>query len=796
MSKRRISGNTDSVLYQNSAKKGKFTMSHKQNSVIKLDLHIHSKASEYKENSNIVAQSTKENISNLLSKLNEHKVALFSITDHNRFDSNLYEAIIQALNVPNNAYPFVKAILAGIEFDVKLEEDMEKCHIIAIFNAKDDSIKLKHIESVINKKLLTEKDAAYSKNEFEDVLKEIGLDTILIASQSKDIHNHNGKHNALSDSVTNVEEIIKVGYINALEFQKPKVEGILINNLTNLSLPISLFSGSDCHDWNHYPYHDATNQNKEFHHSKAKILPTFKGLLMAVTSPETRFNCRDNLNKTFFDGIHFGDKVIPIVNGVNAIIGENGSGKTTLLKLINGKTNDSYVKKLITENNLKVVSDIESAKIKYIQQGDIIKKFNDQTLFKAEEGNNFIELDNSPFIKAYTDYAKKLKEVISDTINRERVINGLSKNTITYDESMQDKCYYIDVTCQKGFEDVNNPHTQPLKDINDLILKIEELSKQEYFQVYIKQLEFLRNELNTIKTSIDSKNEIVAFESNVKNIMHGCIKDYSRKIKQNSTSKDQEIQEYNLKKHSFIDSIIEAIKLLSKNSNWPTTPSAISGVSINPKSGFNFNREARYNDVSMVENFYAKMFINQYSSSDKLKDISTNDKFKEAIRNCTSISDIEGKWKENLDKFISESIKTVDYITDGSNQQIGNTLGEMSLSYYKYFTQDSDNWNVLIVDQPEDNISNNNISTNLISYFNHIRSEKQLIFVTHNPLLVVNLDADNVIFIKNNKGVLTTEQGCLEYEDDQTNILEIIANNMDGGKETIEKRLKVYGKNN
>ena len=120
----------------------------------------------------------------------------------------------------------------------------------------------------------------------------------------------------------------------------------------------------------------------------------------------------------------------------------------------------------------------------------------------------------------------------------------------------------------------------------------------------------------------------------------------------------------------------------------------------------------------------------------------------------------------------------------------------MSLSYYKYFTQDSDNWNVLIVDQPEDNISNNNISTNLISYFSHIRSEKQLIFVTHNPLLVVNLDVDNVIFVRNNKGNLTINQGCLEYEDEQTNILEIIANNMDGGKETIEKRLKVYGKNN
>lgn len=771
-------------------------MSHTQNSVIKLDLHIHSRASEYKESSNIVADSTKENISTLLSKLNEHEVTLFSITDHNRFDAKLYEAFIQLVNTPNNPYPFVKGILAGIEFDVKFEKDMEKCHIITIFNTKNDSSKLNHIESVINSNLLTDKDASYSKDDFEAILKAIGLDTILIASQSKGIDNSNVKHNALSDAVTNIAEIIKVGYINALEFQKPKVEGILINNLNQLSLPISLFSGSDCHDWNHYPYHDAVNQNREFHHSKAKILPTFKGLLMAVTSPETRFNCRDNLNMAFFDGIYFGDKVVPIVNGINAIIGENGSGKTTLLELINRKTNVSHIKTLIAKNNLKIVSDIETEKIKYIQQGDIINKFHSKTLFKAQEGNNFSELDNSAFINAYTEYASNLKEAINNTINRERSINALSKYAITYNESMQDKCYYVDVLCQKGFENINNPHTQPLKEINGLITKIEELSKQTYFLGYSEPFKLILDELNTIKVSIDFKNKIMAYETNVKNVMQGCIKDYSRKIKLNSTSKDQEIQEYNIKKQSFIDTIIEAIKLSSNISNWPAAPSVICGVSKNAKSGFNFNRQAQYNNISMVENFYAKMFVNQYSNIDKLKDINTSEKFKEAIRYCNLISDIEEKWNDNFGKFISESIKTDDYITDGSNQQIGNTLGEMSLSYYKYFTQDGNNWSVLIVDQPEDNISNNNISTKLISYFKNIRCEKQLIFVTHNPLLVVNLDVDNIIFVKNNKDILTTEHGCLEYEDEQTNILEIVANNMDGGKETIEKRLKVYGKSN
>lgn len=61
---------------------------------------------------------------------------------------------------------------------------------------------------------------------------------------------------------------------------------------------------------------------------------------------------------------------------------------------------------------------------------------------------------------------------------------------------------------------------------------------------------------------------------------------------------------------------------------------------------------------------------------------------------------------------------------------------------------------------------------------------------------MVNLDVDNVIYIQNRDGELSIKSGYLEYEDEETNILDIIAQNMDGGMECIEKRLKVYGKNN
>jgi len=771
-------------------------MEQKHNSVIKIDLHIHSKASEYKENAGIVENSDISNISVLLSKLNTHQVSLFAITDHNRFDVELYKKFKSVLSQKNNPYPNVKNILPGIEFDVTLDNTMEKCHIIAIFNAKDDTEKLNQIKISLEPDLLKNKEASYSKEIFEAILKKIGLDVILIASQRKDINNHNGKHNSVSDSLIDVEEIIKVGYIDALEFQKPKVEGILINNLRALPFTFPLLSGSDCHDWECYPYHDSNNQNKDFHHSKAKILPTFKGLLMAITSPETRFNSRDNTNKSFLAGINLGKQKVELVNGINTIIGENGSGKTTLLELINGKTTAGHIKIIIATNDIQLINTIHPNKMKYIKQGQIIENFNKGTLFvSTDQENNFKDIDHTDFIRMYSQYAIELKKNIELNIEKKQKLENLSQYSIAFDANLENNNYYINVICPNNFTDIENPHKEPLKEIEELITKISTLNKKAYYKNYNSHLNNILTELQKIKIDIENKSKIIEYEIQVKNIMHSCIQDYSRDTNRSSTSEDQEIRDYKQKRQTFIDNLIDTIKISIKEINYPNEPSIIKGVSKNIKQGFCFNKEAPYNNVSMLNNFYTKMFLKDYRTLEEVKKIDTYDKFQTAIMNCSSVGDINTKWDYNFQKFKDESIKPNEYITDADNQQIGSTLGEMSLSYYKFFTQDNDDWNILIVDQPEDNISNNNINHKLISYFQDIRNKKQIIFVTHNPLLVVNLDADNIIFVKKEKDILSITDGCLEYEDDKTKILELIAENMDGGKETIERRLKIYGKN-
>ena len=100
---------------------------------------------------------------------------------------------------------------------------------------------------------------------------------------------------------------------------------------------------------------------------------------------------------------------------------------------------------------------------------------------------------------------------------------------------------------------------------------------------------------------------------------------------------------------------------------------------------------------------------------------------------------------------------------------------------------------VVAIDQPEDDISPKRINDFLIKYLSGIRDKKQILIVTHNPLLVVNLDVDNVIYLNKVNNNISMYYGALEYEkENEYSILDLIKNNLDGGYKAIEGRIKKY----
>ena len=764
------------------------------NETIKFDLHIHSSESAYKENSDIVKYSDINHIDTLLDKLNESGVALFSITDHNRFNVPLYEALDQRMM--SGSHPNVKGLLAGVEFDVCMEDGKSKCHIITIFNAQNNPDNYKKIYQAIEGDKLTKPEEYYDKNRFESIIKRVNLDVILIASQRESLDRKQSTHNSLSGSINSPYEVIEAGYISALEFQKTSVEGILLDNLKRMDLSVALFAGSDCHEWEAYPKHDHKNGIADFRHSTARMLPTFKGLLMAVTSPHHRFGSAHNLNKTYFEEIIVNGNVIPLANGINAIIGENGSGKTTLISTIIGGKKEKYIKDLIKRNAIEVHPiSFDHGEIRAITQGEIIKKFNERMLF-ADNDTSFKSVDTEDFVSRYKAYAEELYSTIQKQIKAKTAIDSLKKNALEYYDDNDKASYYITVDVENGFSDIVNKHHDEAEQLRKIIDSLTSLKTTEYYITYQNNLMEAINILESIYESIKLNSDKKALEIKIKNIIHEAINNYSVEIGEVSSSHDKEVANYNKQRKKFINTIVESVRHSTEDIQFPDEVTPMSGESIELKNGFKFTKETAYNGKNMADDFLETMFVQEYRSLKRIQTIHSLEMLSDAVKNCGSIDRIKEQWEANLDKFIKSSILQTGYVLNADNNKIGGTLGEISLTYYKFILHDENAWSILIVDQPEDNISNNNISGELVKLLSSMRNSKQIVFVTHNPLLVVNLDVDNVIFVENNDGELKTTYGCLEYGDDECDILDIVARHMDGGRKAIEKRLKVYGKGN
>lgn len=763
---------------------------------INIDLHIHTKASEYKEEDGLVDNSTFANIDVLLGKLDDakHQISMFSFTDHNRFDPEIYKNTRQ--KIEQGSYTYVKKLLAGVEFDVLLEEGKEPCHIITIFNDKSDS-DLNKIKSSIEAKLLTNKEAYYSKSDYEDIIRKIGLETILIVCQRKSLDRNDGGHRSLSDSTSNPFDYLKYGYFDAMEFQKPGVEGILLNNLSPLDINTSLILGSDCHDWSVYPKHDSSVPEKDYSSSNIRSLPSFKGLLLALTSPKTRFKRKKNVPKVI-SYLFVNGKKIDLSAGLNAIIGENGGGKTLLLSALQEK-NTNYYKRLITENNIAYDKYLDTGKTLKIGQGEITKNSYENNSIFGKDISYFKDIDHTNFDEKIDSYSTSILRKIKSNIAESELYKKLEANKFVYDDKLEKgSTFYVTIHQIENFEKIDNIHSERAKKLKGLINTVESEMNLDYYEKEDKdKFVVILNRLREIYNKIDLKNTRVNTEIEVKNSIVNKIDAYLTTISNKTTTEAHLISNYKSQKVNLKHAMLNYIKHKIENSKFivQNFPKKIAGKSENLLKGFNFSRIAMYNENDLEQLFYQKLFVSNYQSQAKLMDIKTYQELINAIDGVTQKEMIDTGWMKNLNTFKTQVKKYQEKIFEVSKgTEIGNTLGEMSLVYYKFKLHNHSEWDVMVIDQPEDNISTPKIKKDLISLLDNIRDKKQVIFVTHNPLLVVNLDVDNVIYVEKEGNKISVVSGCLENEDE--NILGIIAEKMDGGLDTIEKRLKYYGKRN
>lgn len=111
-----------------------------------------------------------------------------------------------------------------------------------------------------------------------------------------------------------------------------------------------------------------------------------------------------------------------------------------------------------------------------------------------------------------------------------------------------------------------------------------------------------------------------------------------------------------------------------------------------------------------------------------------------------------------------------------------------------YLAMDTEDSRPLIVDQPEENLDNESIYSLLSVYFRKAKQRRQVIIITHNPNLVVNTDAEQVIIAtaSRTKGVFPEfnyHGGALE---DVSGVRKRVCSILEGGERAFLEREKRY----
>ena len=154
-------------------------------------------------------------------------------------------------------------------------------------------------------------------------------------------------------------------------------------------------------------------------------------------------------------------------------------------------------------------------------------------------------------------------------------------------------------------------------------------------------------------------------------------------------------------------------------------------------------------------------------------------------------------FRNALLELIEEDLKPKNAIIyQGMDKYAEMSSGLDAKIYFDLLSYETSRDGIYIIDQPEDNISQSAIRDYLLDRFKTMGENRQVIMVTHNPQFVVNLDVDNLIFLSKTDGTLKVQSGALEYTCEDYSVLDIVAQNIDGGLDSIKKRWKRYEKNN
>jgi len=153
----------------------------------------------------------------------------------------------------------------------------------------------------------------------------------------------------------------------------------------------------------------------------------------------------------------------------------------------------------------------------------------------------------------------------------------------------------------------------------------------------------------------------------------------------------------------------------------------------------------------------------------------------------TSTAIFRQYFEENLELFLLYHVPNRFCINYRGKPLREHSLGQRASALMLFILSQKEH-EVIIIDQPEDDLDNQTMYQDVIKLVKTLKSDTQFIFATHNPNLPVLGDAEMVVSCLYTGDAVTTHAGSIDDKLVQEKIVTI----MEGGQEAFERRKEIY----
>ncbi len=170
-----------------------------------------------------------------------------------------------------------------------------------------------------------------------------------------------------------------------------------------------------------------------------------------------------------------------------------------------------------------------------------------------------------------------------------------------------------------------------------------------------------------------------------------------------------------------------------------------------------------------------------------LNETTTSTRVSDILSGGIQFNSFKNRFDENIGTFLTYRVPDYFEIFYKEKPLIEHSLGQRASALIIFLLSLKEN-DIIIIDQPEDDLDNQTIYDDVIRVLRDLKTKIQFIFATHNPNIPVLGDCEQIVSCHYENKKISTFIGSI----DDINIRKHIVTIMEGGDEAFEKRKMIY----